>query len=554
MMPAFKTPACIDRYFKLTARGTTVATEVRAGLASFLTMCYILAVNARILSESGGPCISDYAVDGNCFASLDCLACVEDFRRQLITVTAISAALGCFFIGMGANLPFAMAPGMGVNAYFTYNVVGFHGSGDIEWKTAITAIFIEGLIFVAISVAGLRTKVAKLIPEPVKIAASGGIGLFLAHLGLQTAEGIGLVVTDMATGLTLGGCPPDKRTYATYGGKTGDAYTCDDLGGQMTSATTWVGIVTLLVISVLLKRRVRGALIIGIGFATVICWFKGTKVSYFEDDVLGGGEDRWEYFKQIVKVEGMSLTAFQLDFSQLWTGELWLALLTFLYVDLLDTTGTFCAVADFAGFMDENGDFEGQQAGFVADGLATTVGALLGTSPVTTYIESASGIEEGGRTGLTAIVVGVLFACSIFFAPLLASVPPWASGPALIIVGAMMMKGLVKVDWKDYNAAIPAFLTIAVMPLTYSIAYGLIAGISSWVILWASDVSLNFLTVRLWGKSNGEAKEAAEVHESEKGKIEAESQPSVQAKEAAEQHESNTGELEAEHQPSEQFV
>jgi len=531
-MPAIKTPAFIDRYFKLSKRGTTVATEVRAGLASFMTMCYILAVNARLLSESGGPCISDYAVDGNCFASLDCLACVEDFRRQLITVTAISAALGCFFIGMGANLPFAMAPGMGVNAYFTYNVVGFHGSGDIEWKTAITAIFIEGLIFVAISVAGLRTKVAKLIPEPVKIAASGGIGLFLAHLGLQTAEGIGLVVTDMATGLTLGGCPPDKRTYATYGGMTGDAYTCDDLGGQVTSATTWVGIVTLLVISVLLKRRVRGALIIGIGFATVICWFKGTKVSYFEDDVLGGGEDRWEYFKQIVKVEGMSLTAFQLDFSQLWTGELWLALLTFLYVDLLDTTGTFCAVADFAGFMDENGDFEGQQAGFVADGLATTVGALLGTSPVTTYIESASGIEEGGRTGLTAIMVGVLFTCSIFFAPLLASVPPWASGPALIIVGAMMMKGLVKVDWKDYNAAIPAFLTVAVMPLTYSIAYGLIAGISSWVVLWACDASLNLLTLHLWKGTDVESKDtdsgAKEVDKVGEPKT-SEPQPSLQS-------------------------
>jgi len=208
MMPAFKTPAFVDRYFKLTKRGTTVGTEIRAGLATFMTMCYILTVNARLLSESGGPCIKDYAVDGNCFGSADCMACVEDFRRQLITVTAISAALGCFFMGVGANLPFALAPGMGINAYFAYNVVGFHGSRDIEWRTATTAIFLEGLIFVGISLAGLRTKVAKLIPEPVKIAASGGIGLFLAHLGFQTAEGIGLVVTDIATGLTLGGCPP----------------------------------------------------------------------------------------------------------------------------------------------------------------------------------------------------------------------------------------------------------------------------------------------------------------------------------------------------------
>lgn len=517
-------PAFIDKYFKVNERGTTLLTEARAGLSSFMTMCYILTVNARLLSESGGPCIGDYTKDGNCFGSTECMTCLEDFRRQLITVTALSAALGCFFMGIGANLPFALAPGMGLNAYFTYNVVGFHGTGDIKWRTAITAIFIEGLIFVALSVAGLRTQVAKLIPEPVKIAASGGIGLFLAHLGFQTAEGIGLVVTDIATGLTLGGCPPERRTYATYGSPvTSDAYTCDVLGGQMTSATTWVGVVTLLMIAVLLKRRVPGALMIGIASATILSWFKGTKVSFFEDDVypigggagLSGGEYRWEYFKQIVKVEGMGLTAFQLEFDGLWSGELWLALFTFLYVDLLDTTGTFFAVADFAGFVNKDGDFEGQKAGFIADGVATTVGALLGTSPVTTYIESASGIEEGGRTGLTAIVVGFLFTCSIFFAPLLASVPPWASGPALIIVGAMMMKGLVNVDWKDYNAAIPAFLTVAVMPLTYSIAYGLIAGIGSWIVLWACDLTLNRLTTCFASVTPKGSEEAARIDQLE---------------------------------------
>jgi len=497
-------PSCLDKFFKLTKRGTNVMIEIRGGLATFMTMCYILTVNARLLSESGGPCIDAETLDGNCFASEGCLTCVEDFRRQLITVTALSAAFGSICMGLVANLPFALAPGMGINAYFTYNVVGFHGSGDIKWKTAMTAVFLEGLIFIALSAVGLRTKVAQLIPAPVKTATSAGIGLFLAHLGLQTAEGIGIVVGDIATGLTLGGCPPDHRTYATYGSPiTSDTYTCDVLGGQMTSATTWLGIATLIVIGVLLKRNVKSAIIIGIAFAAMLSWFKGTGVSYFEDDVypqgggagLGGGEYRWQYFKQLAKLEGIDKTAFNIDFEGLGTIELWLALFTFLYVDLLDTTGTFFAMAEFAGFMDQKGDFEGQQAGFLMDGLATTVGALLGTSPVTTYIESASGIEAGGRTGLTSVTVGIMFLLSTFFAPLLASVPPWASGPALIIVGAMMMKGIKDIDWADYDAAIPAFLTIAVMPLTYSIAYGLIAGIGSFVALWLGEAALKQLSV-----------------------------------------------------------
>lgn len=473
-----------------------------------------MQVNSRLLSESGGTCECSAATkaDADChFYDQQYATCLEDFRRQLITITALSSFLACVGMGLGANLPFALAPGMGLNAYFTYDVVGYHGTGKVKWKTAMAAIFIEGLIFVALAVTGLRIRLAKFIPEPVKIATTGGIGMFLAHLGLQTAEGIGVVVTDMATGVTLGGCPPDKRSYAMYaapgsmwpdptsalgvGGLTADSYSCDQKGHQMESATTWLGIVTLILITVLLKRKVMGAMIIGIAFATILSWFRGTKVSYFEDNVyplaggggLKGGDYRFEYFKKVVKLEQIKDTWFQWDFGDMKGGDLGIALITFLYVDLLDTTGTLYAMAEFAGMLDKNGDFEGQTAAFVVDGVATSVGAMMGTSPVTTYIESAPGIEEGGRTGLTAVVTGLYFLVSIFFAPLLASVPPWATGPALIIVGAMMIRGVVKIDWMNYGDAIPAFATIIVMPLTYSIAYGIIAGFVSYYVINGID-------------------------------------------------------------------
>jgi len=477
----------VDNYFKITERGSTLWTEFRAGTVTFMTLCYILAVNSRLLSESGGPCVcsEETREDPGCvFYDTEYDMCVEMFRRELVTVTALASFVGCFLMGSFANLPFALAPGMGLNAYFTYDVVGFRGTGSIPWRTAIAAVFIEGIIFFLLTITGLRIKFAQAIPEGIKLATTGCIGFFLAHLGLQTAEGIGLVVTDIATGLTLGGCPAPNRTYAVYDGLTADAYTCDNAPStKMTSATTWLGIVTFFLIGVLMKRGIRGAIIIGVIFATVISWIPDTLVSYWSDTVyplggggaLGGGAYRFEYFKKVAKVEPINMAGGQMDFS--WNqGGLGIALFTFLYVDLLDTTGTLFAMAKFAKLIDPaTGDFEGSTKAFMVDAVSTSLGALMGTSPVTTYIESAPGIEEGGRTGVTAIVVSFYFLLSIFFAPLLASVPPWATGPALIIVGAMMMKGLVDIDWNNYGEAIPAFVTIALMPLTYSIAYGIIA-------------------------------------------------------------------------------
>jgi AGZA family xanthine/uracil permease-like MFS transporter len=512
----------INNFFKIKERGSTILTEMRAGVATFMTMCYILAVNARLLADSGGPCECSAATadDFACvFYDTEYAVCLENFRRQLVTVTALASFIACFLMGVGANLPFALAPGMGLNAYFTYDVVGFRGTGRIKWKIAMAAIFLEGIVFVVLTLTGLRIKFAKAIPSCIKYAMTGGIGFFLAHLGLQTAEGIGLVVTDVATGVTLGGCAPDKRSYAAYigpdglPGPTADSYTCDVLGGKMESATTWLGISMVFLIAILLKRGISYAVIVGVTFATALSWFKNTNVSYFEDYVYPlagsmqnstvlGGNYRYEYFKQVVRVEPMTLTAGQLDFgfNSEQGGEVFLALFTFLYVDLLDTTGTLFAMATFAGLVDEEGGFEGDTKAFLVDGVATSIGALLGTSPVTTYIESAPGIAAGGRTGLTAVTVSFLFLISIFFAPLLASVPPWATGPALIVVGAMMMRGLVKINWEDYQESIPAFVTIALMPLTYSIAYGIIAGLFTWVVIKLADMALDAIFQKVESK------------------------------------------------------
>eukprot|EP00293_Proteomonas_sulcata_P003628 CAMPEP_0184327688 /NCGR_PEP_ID=MMETSP1049-20130417/143218_1 /TAXON_ID=77928 /ORGANISM="Proteomonas sulcata, Strain CCMP704" /LENGTH=662 /DNA_ID=CAMNT_0026649953 /DNA_START=20 /DNA_END=2008 /DNA_ORIENTATION=+ len=493
----------ISNYFGINRRGSTFATEIRAGITTFLTMSYVLAVNSRIISESGGPCECPAATidDPACvFYDPEYAQCVEEFRREMVTVTALSAMVGCFLMGFGANLPLALAPGMGMNAYFTYDVVGFHGTGNVKWDVAMAAIFIEGLIFVFLTITGLRKMLVYYLPECIKTAMTGGIGLFLAHLGLQTAEGIGLVVADIATAITLGGCPEANRTYAMYDGLSADAYTCDNYpGSKMTSATTYLGIITVILIGVLLKRNIKGAIILGVAFACIISWFKNSKVSYFEDDVyaagggdgLSGGEYRWRYFKQVVKLETLEMSAGQMNFSS-GSASLATALITFLYVDLLDTTGTLIAMTKFAGLMDEDGHFENENYAFLVDGSATTIGACLGSSPVTTFIESGSGIEEGGRTGLTALVCGVLYFISIFFAPILASLPPWSTGPALIVVGSMMMKAVTTIEWGDYGQAIPSFLCIVLMPLTYSIAYGIIGGILSYVLINGLDWCIDF--------------------------------------------------------------
>eukprot|EP00526_Cylindrotheca_closterium_P000665 CAMPEP_0113661264 /NCGR_PEP_ID=MMETSP0017_2-20120614/33334_1 /TAXON_ID=2856 /ORGANISM="Cylindrotheca closterium" /LENGTH=549 /DNA_ID=CAMNT_0000575941 /DNA_START=1 /DNA_END=1650 /DNA_ORIENTATION=+ /assembly_acc=CAM_ASM_000147 len=474
----------IGRFFELEERKTNFYTEFRGAVATFLTMAYILAVNPAILADSGGPCV---AADGNIF-SPEYLACKDDIKKEYITATAISAMIGCLVMGIMANLPVALAPGMGLNAYFTFGVVGFHGTGKIGFEPA-DAVLIEGFIFLILALTGVRYFVAKLIPEPVRFATPAAIGAFLAHLGLQTAEGIGLVVGDIATAVTLGGCAEEDRVSLvaltdacfTNGGfdcVPGGTYTCDNTESSMTSATAWVGILGMLVTGILLAYKSHFAFVVGIGFVSIISWFRNTEITYFPDTEAGNA--KFEYFQQVVSVEKMDKLLFPYsdDLKQVAV-----ALITFLYVDFLDTSGTLLAIVSSMGYIDENGDFPKSKWAFSADAIATIVGSFFGLSPVTSYIESGAGVEAGAKTGLTAVICGFFFFLSIFFAPIIAAIPPWATGGSLIIVGALMSRSLVKVKWHIHSHAISAFITVMMMPLTYSIAYGLIGGMLSFAVM-----------------------------------------------------------------------
>lgn len=467
----------VGAFFDLEGRKSTFTTEIKAGTATFLTMAYILAVNPRLLADSGASCV---APDGNIFAP-EYEECLEEVRRQYVTATAIGSFIGCLLMGFLANLPIALAPGMGMNAYFTYNVVGWRGTGSVAFEAALTAVLIEGAIFFVLAITGVRFAIAKAIPDPIKVATGPAIGAFLAHLGFQTAEGIGLVVGDIATAVTLGGCAPEFRTplvaYDDACANEGicvvsDTYTCDVLGGKMLSATTWIGILGMMIMAVMIAYKKNAGIIVGILFVTVISWFRNTAVSFFPDD--DAGDARFDYFTKVVSVEPLNL---------LWvkyTGDLGgvaVALITFFFIDFLDTTGTMLAVTAPLGINDETGDFPKSRQAFAVDALATMVGSLFGLSPITSYIESAAGVEAGGRTGITALVCAFYFFISIFFAPILSSVPAWATGGALIIVGALMCRDLGKINWGNIDEALTAFVTIMIMPLTYSIAWGLVGGL-----------------------------------------------------------------------------
>lgn len=418
--------------------------------------------------------------------------CLSTVRKDLIVATVASSLIGCVIMGIFANLPLALAPGMGANAYFAYTVVGFHGSGNISYENALAAVFIEGVLFVIISAVGLRAKLAKLVPKPVRISSSAGIGLFLAFIGLQNNEGIGLIGYSSSTLITIGACPASSRaslapvitfpngTVALLpgGSVSGEIY-C--LHNRMESPTFWLGLVGFVIIAYCLVKNIKGAMIYGIVFVTAVSWFRDTQVTAFPN--TPAGDSAYDYFKKIVDVHKIKSTAGALSFSSIGKGYFWEALVTFLYVDILDTTGTLYSMARFAGFADENGDFEGQYFAFMSDASSIVVGSLLGTSPVTVFIESSTGIREGGRTGMTALTVAGYFMLSFFFTPLLASIPAWAVGPPLILVGVLMMRSVVEIDWDDMKQAIPAFITLLLMPLTYSIAYGLIGGIGTYIVL-----------------------------------------------------------------------
>lgn len=401
----------LQRFFSLEERGTSVATETRAGLVTFLTMAYILFVNPQILSQTGMP------------------------ADDVLLATALSAAVATLVMGLYANFPIALAPGMGLNAFFAFGVVAGLG---VSWHVALAAVFVEGVLFLVLSVTGVRTALINAIPRSIKLGATGGIGLFLAIIGLQNA---GLVVDHPATLVDL---------------------------GKVTDPLPALALAGLLAAAVLMARGVRGALLIIILGIAAIAWAAR----------LAPGPESYFSVPRLPRE-----TFLALDFSALLTPTMATVVLAFLFVDLLDTAGTLLGVGQLAGFVDDEGRFPGSERAFTADAVGTTVGALLGTSTVTSYVESATGVEEGGRTGLTAVVTAVFFVLALFFTPIFIAVPAAATAPALVVVGALMMRGTRTLDWQEIDEAVPAFLTIVVMPFTYSIANGLAAGIVSWVVI-----------------------------------------------------------------------
>lgn len=406
----------LQRQFNLTGHGTTVRTEVFAGLTTFLTMAYIVVVNPLILGAAGLP-VAGVAV-----------------------ATCLSAGFGSILMGLLSNYPLALAPGMGLNAYFTFTVV--KGMG-LPWQTALGCVFLSGVAFMLLTLAGVRRLIIKALPRSLFAAVGGGIGIFIAFIGLRDA---GIVVPSQGTVVGL---------------------------GKLTAAPTALAILGLLVIASLQAMRIRAAMLIGILLIAVLAWVLG--VSHFAPASY--------------TLADLGSTAFKLDIPAALNlkGGVGMSLVeiifVFLFVDMFDNIGTLVAVTKRAGLVDKDGSVPRLNRILLADSISMLVGAVAGTSPVTSYIESASGVAVGGRTGLTAVVVGILFLLTLFFAPVVQAIPAIATAPALILVGALMMGALTEVEWSDPSAAIPAFLTVIIIPLTYSIANGLAFGITSYAVL-----------------------------------------------------------------------
>lgn len=424
----------LESFFKLKEHKTDVKTEVLAGITTFMTMAYILVVNPLMLSDAG-----------------------MDFGG-VFTATALSAVIATVLMAVLANYPFALAPGMGLNAFFAYTVV----LGDMgkTWQFALTAVLIEGIIFIIMSLFNVREAIFEAIPKNLKIAVSVGIGLFIAFLGLSNT---GIVVPGNGTIVGL---------------------------GNITSGDALVGIIGILITGVLVARNVKGGLLIGIILTTLIGIPFGVTILP-------------ENFSTIVSLPpSMKDVAFQfVGFDEIFSLEMVVVVFTFLFVDVFDTVGTLAGVAAKAGFLDEDGNLPKVSPALMSDAIGTTVGACLGTSTVTTFVESASGVAEGGRTGLTALSTAGMFAISLFFAPLFTLIPSAATAPALVIVGLFMMSSVSELDLTEMSEAIPAFLTIVMMPFAYSIAEGIVFGMVSYTVIKVLSGKHKDVSVVMWALS-----------------------------------------------------
>ncbi|TNF40703.1 MAG: NCS2 family permease [Bacteroidetes bacterium] len=402
----------LEKFFNLKQNKTTIRTEILAGLTTFMTMAYILAVNPDILSATG----------------MD--------KNALFTATALSALIATLFMALVAKLPFALAPGMGLNAFFAFTVV--LGMGH-TWQFALTAVFLEGIIFLLLTFFNIRELIVNSIPISLKHAISAGIGLFIAFIGLQNA---GIIVNNDAVLVGLG--------------KMGSPAVLIALGGIILTA-------------VLLALKVKGALLIGIFAATIAG--------------LPFGVTKMPEGSLVTAPPSLEPIFFKFEFSEIFTFDMMIVLFTFLFVDMFDTVGTLVGVSSKAGMLDKDGKVPRVKQALFADAIGTTAGAILGTSTVTTYVESASGVAEGGKTGLTSLSTAALFAVALFLAPLFLMVPAAATAPALVLVGFFMMTPILNINFGDYTESIPAFIAIIIMPLTYSIAEGIVFGMLSYVLL-----------------------------------------------------------------------
>lgn len=402
-------------------KNVNLRTEILAGLTTFLTMAYIIAINPSILSETG----------------MDAGA--------LVTGTCLAAALGCFLMGFIANLPFGLASGMGLNAFFAYSVVLAY---DIPWQVALTAVFVEGLVFILLTACKVREAVVNAIPINMKLAVTGGIGLFIAFLGLING---GIVAGDESTLVTL-------NHFA------------------LPAIITCIGVV---IIAALDKRGIRGAILIGIVVCSLIAW------GYALIAPDAAANLGISLPTGLIKFESIAPIAGQIDFGYLLhpanVSNFLVIMLTFLFVDFFDTVGTLVGVCSKANMLDENGNVPNAGRALMADALATTAGACLGVSTVTTYVESSTGVSVGGRTGYTAITVGCLFLAAMFFSPVFIAIPSCATAPALIYVGYLMLSAVKDVEFTNITEGLPAFVTILAMPLTYSIGDGLTLGVLTYV-------------------------------------------------------------------------
>ncbi|CAJ0542849.1 Ff.00g002840.m01.CDS01 [Fusarium sp. VM40] len=469
--------------------GSTFLNELRAGATTFAAMTYIIAVNASILSQTGGPCVCDEKNRIDCDKIDSYATCKEEVRRDLIMATSAIAALSSILFGLSTNLPIALAPGMGLNAYFAFQVVGYNGSGNIPYGVALTAIFIEGLVFVFLALTGMRQWLVKLIPSTIKSATGAGIGLFLTEIGLSYGTGIGAITGGWnATPLSIAGCPIEMI----------DPETEMCRGGLMSSPKMWTAISAGLLLTVyLMAFRVRYAFIIGIALVSVLSWPRSTAITYFPDSPEG--DSRFDWFREITSFRPMKHTFNALDWNVGQHGtQFALALFTFLYVDIIDATATMCSMVRFCGVVENtDGDFPRSTIAYCCDAISISIGALFGCSPVTAFIESGAGIAAGGCTGLTAMTTGLFFLLAVMFGPIFSSVPPWATGPALILVGCMMTRQITEINWRYIGDTLPSFAVIAFVPFSYSVAYGIIAG----MFLYTAINLLISLTVRISGGS-----------------------------------------------------